>query len=127
MPVAAGDIVLASDMNTAQSYRIPVVHLGLSVDSAALGTAETVFMTIPSTLYKANTAYRFRFEFGYTTSVASAGFYLRLRKTNLAGAVVVDMQRQPEVAANNTLAHRTVYDGMFTTLSSAVTVRVSPA
>lgn len=121
MVVAAGDIVLASDMNTAQEYRLPVAHLALTVDSAALGTAETIFMTIPSTTYRANTAFRFRIEVGYTTSVVNVGAYLRLRKTSLAGAVVVDMQRLPELAANNTLVHRQYIEGMFTTLASAVT------
>lgn len=119
--VAAGDVVLASDMITAQSYRVPVAHLAITVDSAALGTAETVFGTIPSTTYAANTAFEVRLEVGVTTSVVNVGAYLRIRKGSLVGAVVVDMQRLPEIAANNTLVHRTYIVGRFTTLASAVT------
>ncbi|MDQ1700680.1 MAG: hypothetical protein QOG34_2543 [Frankiaceae bacterium] len=121
MVVAAGDYVLASDMNAAQAWRVPIAHLAFTVDSAALGTAETVFGTIPSQTYAANTAYRVRFEVGYTSSVANVGAYFRLRKTNLAGAVVVDFQREPELAANNTLVHRMFLEAMFTTLGSPVT------
>ena len=121
LPVSAGDFILASDMNDAAAWRFPISHLAFTADTGALGTAETVFGTVASRTYAANTAYRVRFEVGYTTSVASAGVYFRLRKTSLAGAVVVDMQRQPELAANNTLVHRMYLEAMFTTLGSAVT------
>lgn len=125
MAVAAGDLVLASDMNTALESRVPVSHVALTVATGALGTAETLFMTVPSTLYRANTAFRVRFEVAYTTAAANAGVYFRCRKTNLAGAVVVDFQRAPELAANNALAHRMFYEAMFTTLGSAVTAALA--
>jgi hypothetical protein len=121
LPVSAGDFVLASDMNDAGAWRFPIAHLPFTADTAALGTAETVFGTVASRAYAANTAYRVRFEVGYTTSVANAGAYFRLRKGALAGAVVVDFQREPELAANNTLVHRMFLEAMFTTLGSAVT------
>jgi hypothetical protein len=121
MVVFAGDPVLASDINTALERRVPVSHAVITVTTGALGAAEALVVTIPSATYKANTMFRVRIELGYNTSVANGGVYFRLRKTNLAGAIICDWQRAPEIAANNTLGHRWFMEGMFTTTAAVTT------
>ena len=120
--VAGGDIIYAADMNRALSSRVPIANVADTLSSSAVGTTETIILTLPNTLYKANTAFELRLEGGYTQSVATGvGSYFRVRKGTVAGVVVGDFQRAAELTANNTLAHEFNRRKIFTTLASAIT------
>lgn len=67
-----------------------------SAGSTVQFQAELVVLTLPSETYYANRAYEVRHSGGMqSVSVPGSGVYMRLRETNLAGAVLIDFMRQP--------------------------------
>lgn len=93
--VSAGGIIYASDMNKALASRVPVSQVSDPTNSAAIAsTTEVVIATLPSTLYRANTAFQVVVD-GYwnPANTLTSGAQFRLRKTNASGAIVVDWLR----------------------------------
>lgn len=122
LTVNAGDVILAAHVNDALAWRAPTGVASDTANSAAIGTTETIVLTVPSATYKANTAYEILVEGGFITSAISITFYARLRKTTVAGQVIGDFQRPNEIGANPTLAHNlSLPPKIFTVGATAVT------
>lgn len=97
--VAAGGIVYAADMNKALARRTPYAHVADVASSAAIAATEVAALTVPSTAYKANTAYEVVVEGFYIYAATTANAYARLRKFNAtpsAGALVCEFTRIPD-------------------------------
>lgn len=96
MPVFAGDIIYASDVN--KLSQDPLAEVTVVASSAAI-TAETVILTLPSATYKANQAYEVKFEGAYSVTATTNVVSAYLRKTNVAGAIISNFgPRLPQVS-----------------------------
>jgi hypothetical protein len=73
----------------------PVGFIASTSNSAAIGTTETVIQTCPSATYKANTAYKLSIEWGCIMSATTNYPVVAVRKTDVAGAVLIDFATRP--------------------------------
>lgn len=121
--VAAGGIIYASDMNKALASRLPYAHVADTGSSSAITTTEGVALTIPSQLYKANTAFQVVVEGILTGASSCTRCYTRLRKgSTTSGALVAEWSGLP-MTVNGTF-----WGGVtkrFTTGGAAVTTALS--
>lgn len=102
----------------------PVGFVASATSTAAFGATETVFTTAPSATYKANTAYRLSIELGWVLSTATNFPICAVRKTDVAGAVLIDFGTR----ATNGAAAVAVGDEMsriFTVGGSDVTAAIA--
>ena len=74
---------------------VSLVETTSTSTTGAVGTTETVFSTLSSATFKANTAYRIEFKGSYNMSTSTANPYFWIRKTNVAGMDVADFLRMP--------------------------------
>lgn len=94
-PLAAG-LGMEADIRI---YGGKSVHRGIrarvtsDVNSAAIGAAETVIMTLPSFTYRNGRVYEVKITGAQNISVATVLSTWKVRKTNAAGQVVADYQR----------------------------------
>jgi len=84
MSPAVGGYVYDTDLDDLDRV-VFVEGVGATADSSAIGSTETVVLTVPSTTYKANTAYRIEFAGTVSVSVADNSPNIKFRKTNNAG------------------------------------------
>ncbi|WIM97845.1 hypothetical protein ACTOB_001399 [Actinoplanes oblitus] len=87
----AGDIIFASD------FEYLVAQSSSTSSSAAIGTTETVVVTLPSATYLAGCAYRVKVTGGLVMSTTTAPAGWNLRKTSTAGTAVIQWPRSPAV------------------------------
>jgi hypothetical protein len=92
MAVEVGDIITADLLNNLTPEPIATAF-DATTPAAITTTTETVNLTVASTTYLANKAYRIVLEGGYTINATSGGIYVRVRKTNTAGQVIGDFER----------------------------------
>lgn len=75
-------------------------NVGSTVSGTAVGTTETVVMTLPSHLYRANRAYEVKVAGQIVMSSAANVCQFRLRKTNASGTVLADWGRNGVTTTN---------------------------
>jgi len=73
----------------------PVNQVAATSNSASITTSLAVIITLPSYTYKAGKAYRLHLEAQIAYQSGGTGTVMAIRKTNTAGAVVVDLSRYP--------------------------------
>lgn len=88
-----------------------------TASGAAIGTTETVALTIPATTYRAGRAYQVVMKGGFTPSIANAVVQTRIRKTNVAGQDLGEFFRYPLSLAN--LPHNGYGTGVIFTVGAA--------
>lgn len=93
----AGDIIYASD------FPYTVAQVSSTSSSSAIGTTETVVLTLPSATYLAGMAYRVKLSGSVVMSTTTAVSGWNLRKgTTVGGTAVIQWPRNP--ATGTTLA-----------------------
>lgn len=120
--VSAGGIISASDVNKALAYRVPVAHVSDPGSTAAIAATEVAALTVPSTLYKANTRFKVEVWGFYSYAASTANAYARLRKFNAtpaSGALVVEFTRLPDMSVLGN--HWVKLEGYFTTTAAVTT------
>lgn len=84
----AGDIIYASDI--ARLDPAPLVEVSSATNPVTGISSETAFLTLPSTLFSADSAYEVVLEGGFTMSVSTNVPLLTLRKTDASGTIVAN-------------------------------------
>lgn len=91
-----------------------------STSTSAIGSSHTVYTSISSTTYKANTAYKVELMGTYSLNTANAYGLFTVRKTDASSQVLADYQRTP-VQVTSGLGVRYNYWSYFTVGGSDVT------
>jgi len=73
----------------------PVGYVVSTSATGAIGTSSTVFLSVPSATYKANTAYKISIECGWVMSATTNFPVVIVKKTDAAGATLVDFACRP--------------------------------
>lgn len=95
------------------------MSVGSQSSSAAIGTTETVVLTLPSKTYEANRSYRVTIHSGVSVTTAGSFADMRLKKTNTAGQTLSEFFRTPCPVASTVYAQHAICE--FTTGANAVT------
>lgn len=95
------------ELTTTGVYRRDDCHslISSAVSSGAIG-AEAIVLTLASTTFRANRAYRFHFGTSFVASVANNTTF-NIRRTNLAGALILGSFFFPGIAATHVWAEAT--------------------
>jgi hypothetical protein len=72
-----------------------VASVGTTTQASAIGTTPTAVLTLPSTVYKANRAYRAYLRAGISSATAGEWGYSTLMKTNTSGQTLGEFLRTP--------------------------------